>query len=79
MGVTVTVSLKIILYGSSSDTNSSFFTVSWTRGEIPRPLLVLMAKASAFQVVIVSGTSELYRALPAPLQQGKEIHVHVSE
>ena len=67
MGVTVTVSWNMMLYGSSRETNTSFLTTSSVSGEMPSPIWPLMAKASAFQVVMVSGTSELCTAIPDAL------------
>ena len=67
MGVTVTVSWNMMLYGSSRETNTSFLATSAVSGEMPSPVWPLMAKASAFQVVIVSGTSELCTAIPDAL------------
>ena len=63
----MTVSWNMMLKGSSRDTNTSFLTTSSVRGEIPSPVWLLMAKASAFHVVMVSGTSLLCTAIPDAL------------
>ena len=47
----------------------SFLTVSCARGEMPSPVWLLMAKAPAFHVVIVSGTFEVSSVTPEELER----------
>ena len=65
----MTVSPKLILYGSSRDTNKSFFTTSSANGDRPSPVFWLTAKASALNVVMVSGTTDFVTATPDELER----------
>ena len=56
----------------------SFLTVSVARGEMPSPVWLLMAKASAFHVVIVSGTFEVSSVTPEELERENEGKINYS-